>query len=76
MGEKDGRRGGLLDRSALARLTAEPGLCARCRHRELQGSARSVFVRCGLSDTDPRFRRYPRLPVTACAGFERVGTAP
>jgi hypothetical protein len=29
----------------------------------------SVFTRCLLHDTDPRFTKYPRLPVTQCAGF-------
>jgi len=59
------------DRDLLARLTASPGLCATCRHLQLVGSRRSVFVRCGLSDADPRFPRYPPLPVRACAGWER-----
>jgi hypothetical protein len=25
---------------------------------------------CELSKTDPRFEKYPRLPVLACVGFE------
>jgi hypothetical protein len=29
---------------------------------------------CGRSRHDPRFARYPRLPVLRCAGFE-PGTA-
>ena len=53
----------------LAGLTADPGLCAACVHLRLASSARSVFVRCGLADEDPRFPRYPPLPVRACAGF-------
>jgi hypothetical protein len=63
-------RKGQLDRSALDRLPVHPGLCATCVHLELQGSRRSVFVRCGLSDSDPAFPRYPRLPVHACRGYE------
>jgi hypothetical protein len=63
------KRKGPVDHSALERLPADPGLCARCVHLELQASKRSVFVRCGLSDTDARFPRYPRLPVFACAGY-------
>jgi hypothetical protein len=62
-------RGGRLDRSALARLPLHPGLCATCVHLELHASRRSVFVRCGLADSDPGFPRYPRLPVVACRGF-------
>jgi hypothetical protein len=63
-------RRGRLDRSALDRLPVHPGLCASCVHLELQASKRSVFARCGSSEADPRFPRYPRLPVVACAGFE------
>lgn len=48
------------------------GLCAACRHRRDIVSAKgSRFVLCDLSRTDPRFPRYPPLPVMACAGFER-----
>lgn len=64
------RHGAGRDRAALADLAADPGLCATCVHLELVGSKRSVFVRCALSDTDPRFPRYPGLPVRECAGYE------
>jgi hypothetical protein len=57
----------------LARLSADPGLCARCRHLELVSSPRSTFVRCGLAAGDPAFPRYPRLPVLACTGFVAPG---
>lgn len=59
------------DRSALDDLPAPAGLCATCLHLEVVGSKRSVFVRCGLSDADARFPRYPRLPVRRCAGWQR-----
>ena len=29
----------------------------------------STFLLCGLSRADPRFARYPRLPVILCDGF-------
>jgi hypothetical protein len=29
----------------------------------------STFWLCELNATDPRFPKYPRLPVVACAGF-------
>ena len=49
-----------------------PGLCATCAWARRVVSAReSVFWRCGRSETDPRFPKYPRLPVLACAGYER-----
>lgn len=46
------------------------GLCAHCLHSRLIESARgSVFVLCQLSATDPRFPKYPRLPVLSCKGY-------
>ncbi|HYR95484.1 MAG TPA: hypothetical protein VEM57_02065 [Candidatus Binatus sp.] len=39
----------------------------------MQRTARgSEFWRCLLAETDPRFVRYPALPVRACPGFERA----
>ena len=53
------------------------GLCAGCAHVRVVTSARgSSFVMCGLSRTDERFARYPRLPVLACVGFEARGPSP
>jgi hypothetical protein len=50
----------------------EVGLCADCRHAQTQRSARgSTFWRCLRAETDPRFVRYPRLPVRECTGYER-----
>jgi hypothetical protein len=57
------------ERRLLARLAVPPGLCATCEHLRLLASRRSVFVRCGLAAVDPRFPRYPGLPVRACAGY-------
>jgi len=49
----------------------EAGLCATCRHARVQRNARgSAFWRCARADQDPRFRRYPPLPVRSCAGHE------
>ncbi|HEV8381904.1 MAG TPA: hypothetical protein VGQ29_09980 [Gemmatimonadales bacterium] len=31
----------------------------------------STFYRCLRADTDPRFVRYPPLPVLSCPGYER-----
>jgi len=46
------------------------GLCARCIHaRIIQSDRGSQFLRCGLSDTDPAFPRFPALPVRTCTGF-------
>lgn len=66
-------RGGEADRAELlSRLQVPAGLCASCAHLDLLASPRSVFVRCGLAASDPRFPRYPRLPVLACTGFARI----
>ena len=46
------------------------GLCASCRHARVVETERSRFWRCGRSDHDPRFARYPRLPMLECPGYE------
>ena len=46
------------------------GLCANCLHaRRIESSRGSVFTLCQLSATDPRFRKYPPLPVLSCTGY-------
>jgi hypothetical protein len=50
-----------------------PGLCGACVHARVIRTARgTVFRLCERSTTDIRYRRYPALPVIACAGFERA----
>lgn len=52
--------------------TVDAGLCNDCRHAKRVTSARgSVFFLCGLHDSDPRFAKYPRLPVVRCPGYAR-----
>ena len=52
---------------------ARIGLCATCEHkRRVESDRGSVFFRCALADTDPRFAKYPRLPVLQCDGYKRV----
>ena len=49
------------------------GLCAECKHARVQRNARgSEFWRCARAETDAGFERYPRLPVSQCAGHERA----
>jgi hypothetical protein len=49
------------------------GLCAGCAHARPVVSGRgSTFWLCGRSADDPRFPKYPRLPVVRCVGFEAV----
>jgi hypothetical protein len=47
------------------------GLCDRCTHQRLVRTGRgSEFSLCERHKADPRFAKYPRLPVVACPGFE------
>ena len=62
------------DRGLLDSLATPAGLCASCVHLRLLASPRSVFVRCGLAESDPAFPRYPPLPVRSCAGYRPVGS--
>jgi len=48
----------------------DPGICATCRHCQLVETARSCFYLCRRAFDDPRFRKYPVLPVRACIGHE------
>ena len=46
------------------------GLCATCVHCRVVRTRRSAFYLCQRSFTDPRFPKYPRLPVLRCIGHE------
>jgi len=47
------------------------GLCETCRHRKENRNERgSVFLYCRKSESDPRFPKYPPLPVHRCEGHE------
>jgi hypothetical protein len=48
------------------------GLCDACRHQQIVPTTRgSVYSLCLRSRDEPdRFPRYPRLPVTGCAGYQ------
>lgn len=46
------------------------GLCSTCIHaRRIESDRGSTFWLCELSSTDPRFPKYPRLPVLSCSGY-------
>lgn len=52
-------------------MDARVGLCSVCRHARVTGNRRgSRFYLCGLSVDDPRYPRYPVLPVRRCSGFQ------
>ena len=53
-------------------VPARIGLCATCQHTKVIKSARgSTFILCGLAKSDPRFRKYPPLPVIQCPGYRQ-----
>lgn len=61
------------ERERLARI----GICSTCRHaRTIRSAKGSEFWLCERSKIDPRFSKYPRLPVRACPGFERTEPSP
>jgi hypothetical protein len=43
---------------------------ARC----IESAKGSEFWLCELSKSDPRFKKYPPLPVRACLGFKPHAT--
>jgi hypothetical protein len=48
------------------------GLCADCVHaRGVESGRGSQFLLCELSRSDPRFTKYPRLPILSCPGYQR-----
>ncbi len=52
------------------------GLCGDCSHCVVVASDKgSVFLRCERAKTDPRYAKYPRLPVLQCPGYEKCGKA-
>lgn len=58
-----------MDNALLAKLRI--GLCADCCHtREIVSGKGSQFFYCLRSKTDPRYRKYPALPVLSCPGYE------
>jgi hypothetical protein len=50
-------------------VDARVGLCATCLFRRIVAGARSTFSLCERSISDPRFPRYPPLPVVRCEGY-------
>jgi len=51
-------------------MTSNPGLCGSCQNARIIESKRgSQFYMCELSKTDPRFPKYPPLPVVSCTGY-------
>ena len=61
--------------SASDRKMADPeriGLCSTCRYSEQVHGRGAIYYLCARSRTDPRFAKYPNLPVLACSGYEAL----
>ena len=53
------------------------GLCADCTHVRIIPSPRGpVYYLCRLAATNPKFPKYPALPVRTCAGYLQELTPP
>jgi hypothetical protein len=52
-------------------LPAPPaGLCESCRNVKIVETRKgSRFYLCTLSEVDPRFPKYPGIPVLRCLGY-------
>src|ERR1700682_502928 len=54
-----------------SRVQEIAGLCVTCINaRRIESARGSVFVLCELSFKDPRFPKYPALPVLSCVGYK------
>lgn len=54
--------------------TPPAGLCETCRNVKVVETRKgSRFYLCTLSDVDPRFPKYPRIPVLQCIGYAPAG---
>jgi uncharacterized protein len=62
----------------VSHLPENAGICASCIHaRSVTSDRGSVFLLCELSFTDPRFQKYPKLPLRSCSGHkERLEELP
>ncbi|HEX8391582.1 MAG TPA: hypothetical protein VF665_04415 [Longimicrobium sp.] len=50
-----------------------PGLCAGCENVKIIDTRKgSRFYLCQLAEVDPRFPRYPRIPVLRCHGYREA----
>lgn len=55
----------------------EAGLCMTCRwSRRITNRRGSTFYLCLRADFDPRFVRYPPLPVLQCSGYDEADHLP
>jgi hypothetical protein len=63
--------------SSISSESERVGLCFSCQHMRLVRTDRgSTFYQCQRSATDPRYPKYPRLPVLRCPGYGGKEEAP
>lgn len=75
MGDPANRAGELARGNARMNAGEERiGLCFTCVHARRVVTPRSTFWLCERSRTDPRYERYPRLPVVRCEGWTPAPT--
>jgi hypothetical protein len=59
---------------APGRFTPPAGLCETCANvRVVESGKGSRFYLCRLSAVDPRFPKYPSIPVLRCRGYAPAG---
>jgi len=67
---------GYLFSMSSATCTNSLGLCANCVHaRPVESAKGAQFLLCQLSQSDPRFPKYPCLPVLSCSGYQKTPSA-
>jgi hypothetical protein len=53
------------------------GLCLDCKHmKRIVSERESTFYMCSRALTEPKFPKYPRLPVNACHGYAQLKVGP
>ncbi len=58
-------------------ISPDVGLCSACTFaRRVENRRGSVFYLCDRSAEDPRYPKYPPLPVLKCAGFVAMDPPP
>lgn len=58
--------------SFVTNVEVKAGLCADCLHaRSVKSDRGSTFILCELSARDPKFPKYPRIPVLSCEGYKK-----
>jgi len=46
-------------------------MCDRCVHQQRVATSRSTYSLCLRSRADPRYAKYPPIPVIRCAGYQQ-----